>query len=371
VGAAQTAIGLRALAWAYGWQDRYAEAELFYRRALALTLTKPIGNAALDYSSVFDVSAESLHWRLGDTYFLSGRHREARAEYEAALVLVERDLGPTSRLALGTRRQIIQQDLYLGRALEAEADLRALNAEREAFGYSRNVFEEWRDGELYAALGWLELAETNLRKHLKLMDSTQGRQTKLTQFALRDLGALLIERGRLDEALPMLREAAQRLTEIGGASSHQVALIESRYARGLLASGDALAAEEQARHAWTVLHSFLGPERHETARARHELGRALVALGRQDEGLDHLRAAAATYASQFGESDVRSAEFRFVLGEALLQRSPREAEAMLDAAARLLVDAPGNQLPARVRAERWLATRGLDAATASTRAARR
>ena len=100
----------------------------------------------------------------------------------------------------------------------------------------------------------------------------------------------------------------------------------------------------------------LGLVKKGAARANHELGRALVALGRSD-GIERLRAAALNYESHFGRDDVRTAEYRFVLGEALLAVSPEEARPMLDQAARALVAAEGNVLPVRARAERWLASR--------------
>lgn len=356
----QTAIGLQALAWAYGWQDRYAEAETLYRRALALVLARDPGNSHAGNSAVFDLRPNTLHWRLGDIYYLAGRHRESIQAYRRALLLVERDLGASSRMAFSTRRQVIQQLIYLGPASQAEQALLQFKREREERGYPGHPFEGWREGELYLALGRLDEVEPRLRRHLEALESTQGRDAKLTQFALRDLGTVLIEQGNVDEALSLLREASARLTEIGGPASHQVALVGSRYARALLASGDAPAAEHHARRAWDVLRDFLGPDRHETARARHELGRALVALERRDEGIEHLRAAAASYVAQFSGEDVRSAEFRFVLGEALSRDHPREAGPLLDSSARILVDAPGNQLPVRTRAAHWLAVRASD-----------
>ena len=361
-GAPQTAFGLTSLAWALGWQDRFDEAEALYRRALAMMEAHPpVGNElAYPYGSA--IGPEGLHWRIADLDYLRGLHSESKAEMQLVLELVESSLGPRSSGAFMARRHILRQDANLGRAAESEVALRAIAAEIDAAGYESNAFDDWRDGELYLALGRLEEAETRLRTHLARMDASHGREAKLTQFALRDLGAALIELGQVDEAVPMLRGAMQRLTEIGGKSSHQVALVESHYARAMLARGDAIAAEGHVRHAWSILGEFFGQDHYLTARTQHELGRALVALGRQEEGVRHLRAAAAACVAQFTERDVRSAEFRFVLGEALAGSSPREAEALLDASARFLLDAPGNVLPVRARAEAWLASRTVEAA---------
>ncbi|MCI1730358.1 MAG: serine/threonine-protein kinase [Chiayiivirga sp.] len=369
-GAPETAVGLTSLAWALGWQDRFDEAETLYRRALAMTATHPPAGNELGFLYGSAIGPEGLHWRIADLDFLRGLHSESKAEMQLVLELVERTLGPRSSGAFMARRHILRRDANLGRAAESEVALRALAAEVDAAGYESNAFDDWRDGDLYLALGRLEEAETRLHTHLARMDASHGREAKLTQFALRDLGAVLIELGQLDEAVPMLSAAMQRLIEIGGKSSHQVALVETHYARAMLARGDALAAERHARHAWRILSEFFGPDRYLTARAQHELGRALIALGRKDEGVQHLRAAAEAYVAQFTEQDVRSAEFRFVLGEALANSSPREAEALLDASARFLLDAPGNILPVRARAEAWLASRTLAAGNDERRVAR-
>jgi tetratricopeptide (TPR) repeat protein len=364
VGAAQTALGVSALAWSFTWQDRYDDAEAMYRRSLALRSQAPRGGPELPFTSVFDATRDSLHWRLAELNFLRGRHREARAEFIAMRDLVERELGPTSRAAMAARLAIAYQEFYLGDAATAAAALREVDAERRALGITPNSYDAWRGSDVDMALGWLDAAEQKLRAHLKHVETSDGPETKLTQFARRDLGAMLVERGRLDEALPMLRETIQRLTELGGASSHQVALVESRLARGLSAAGDPVPAERHARHAWIILSDFLGSDRHETARARHELGRALVALGRAQEGLAHLRAATASYAAQFGENDLRTAAFRFELGEALRLDHPLEAAPLLEDAARVLVQAPGNLLPVRARAAQWLDARALAATSA-------
>ena len=352
VGSPETAVGLLAVAWALNWQDRYEESEKFYRLALEV---RGVPSRFSPGSTAFDSSPIGIRMRLAELNGFRGRYREARDEVVLAQEIALREYGEESASALYLRHAKLLFESQLGAVREALAGLSLLAEDRQRLGIPSSTFDQWRIAGLHLAVGHVAEAESMLRDHVAKLTESTGAEAKLTQFGRRDLGAVLLEAGKLEEAETILRAAMERLHVIHGRSDgYQAAQAESRYARARLERGYAGDAEQHARHAWVVLRDFLGPDRNETARAEHELGRALIALGRHEEGVEHLRAAAASYAAQYGEEDLRTATFQFELGDALRDTAPGEARRLLDASARVLV-APDNELPIRARAERWLA----------------
>ena len=79
--------------------------------------------------------------------------------------------------------------------------------------------------------------------------------------------------------------------------------------------------------------------------------------GRTDEGLTHLQAAHQPCVEKQLTENMKCAEISFTLGEALRDAGRPDADALLDTYAKALVEAPGNELPVRARAERWLEER--------------
>jgi tetratricopeptide (TPR) repeat protein len=347
--APEVGVGLVALGWAYSWQNRYQDAERLYRRAL--TVLGPDHNAPA-FGSTRDV-----RFQLGSLAMFQGRYDAAEREFQQALAEATKRLGPDHFYVRSIRQMLALTAFYRGRADEAETVLRALSAEViKSQGPESQRYPAWPLGRVLAGRGKMDEAVSMLRTMLGWTERASGAQAKFTQFVTRDLGAALIETGELAEAGTLLERAMAELDRIETRESYHYALVEARYARLLLARGDAAGAEARARHAWTVLRESIGEDYDEAARAAHELGRARLALGQVD-GVEFLRSAAQNYERHFGRDDVRTAEYRFVLGEALLARQPDEARSMLDQAARALVAAEGNTLPVKARAERWLAGR--------------
>ena len=99
--------------------------------------------------------------------------------------------------------------------------------------------------------------------------------------------------GKPDDALKYLQNSISVLIDVGGRSD-EVANAVSSLAHVQLDQGDLLAAEEQARHALTLLNDHedrLG----EVGNAHLLLGRSLLEQGRLEESAVALAAAEATF----------------------------------------------------------------------------
>jgi serine/threonine-protein kinase len=242
---ATLAAAHRGLADIYVALARAAEAEPHARRALELN-RQMFGDRSPDTG----MARESLAKVLGAL----DRTREAEAEFEQAIAILESALGPDN-----------------GNTLNALNNLALLRR---------------RTGDLAAV-------EQTLRRLLEANVRVRGEAHPEVGTAYQNLGTLLVDLGRIDEAAEMHARAA---------AIYDAALDETNYLTALpylslagieLRRGAPSTAEAHARRALGVLERTLPEGHYATAVARCRVGRALAAQGDADRAEDLLQAAAA------------------------------------------------------------------------------
>jgi tetratricopeptide (TPR) repeat protein len=184
-------------------------------------------------------------------------------------------------------------------------------------------------GFIRLELGDLEPAEATLR--IALATADRMGLSDVAAVTRCNLGFVLSSRGQIDEARTLYRDSIHAFQRQGSARNEGLAL--AYLAQANLASGDTLAAENDARSAVTVLHAM------ESLRPvpMAVLARALIAEGRPDEAL---AAAAAAYEAlqALGSIEEGEALVRLAYGEALAacERAVEAAHVFESARKRLL-----------------------------------
>jgi len=235
--------------------------------------------AIAEGESFSDIDRADILFRLGMCRYLLSSISTAINLFSEALALGERSGLPSDRLRLDvfswrSRCYRRQRDYEAARedvehALElAEAmhDPRALG---EAY-FQASVLAE-RDGHWVLARTYAEKAKTQYE-----ILAEQSNVARLHN----NLGGLEFLLGRPDEAIAHLKQAFAFALEVG--REHDAATAVSSLAQVHLRTGDAPKAEEQARHALSILD---GREDllDEIGNARLVLGRALLEQDRLDE----------------------------------------------------------------------------------------
>lgn len=189
--------------------------------------------------------AEALRW--------SGRDREAVATYREAIDRLTGAFGPRSPEVLNARQNLALRLGALGELLDAEAELRRLLA-----------LHRERSGPGSADVG----------------------------SALQNLASNLKSQGRLDEALPLLGEAHDVLVSALEPGHYLTAFPLLTRAEIELTRADFADAERTSRRASEILAGSLPAGHYARAVADCRVGRALLGLGRVDEGRAWIGAAA-------------------------------------------------------------------------------
>jgi DNA-binding SARP family transcriptional activator len=172
-----------------------------------------------------------------------------------------------------------ERDLVAGWAVDDLARAAGLHAARAAARGHRDALAVGRTGEGLAALaaGRVDAAEPLLREAVAL--HREAGSALGEALALERLGAALVARGALPEALEALGDGVVA-AERGGLRRHAVIRLHASLARAWLAAGDATAAEATSREAAE------GMEEHGDclvceAALRPELVRVALARGRR------------------------------------------------------------------------------------------
>jgi hypothetical protein len=204
-------------------------------------------------------------------------------------------------------------------------------------------------GRMLTDQGRLEEGTPLVRAMVEHVRKTRGPASRGTQYAERDLGAILVAAGALDEADALLRHAAELALAHSGEDCLQLAEVRAR---------------QSAQLALPVLDRGLGQDHDETAQAHHALGRAMLARRETKKAEVELELAARRYEAVFTANDVRTREYRYDWGESLAALNDPQANSVLRAAAQELVDDPRYVGATQARAKAWLAGHHIAGTTA-------
>jgi tetratricopeptide (TPR) repeat protein/predicted Ser/Thr protein kinase len=229
---------------------------------------------------------------LGNTYRTLGLIREALPHLEGAHALAEKIHGETSAQAMTLARSIALSTSDLNDPTGAEPKIREVVRALEAAGPERAPELALALGDLGRVLiecGKVEEAEATLKRSIALTRASFGPKYPELLTQMDHMGALLTDLGRFAEAEVVLREALAGRREVFGPDSPYVA-----YTLTTLAS----AVQKQGRHAETIellteslriRRVCLAPEHPSLLINMANLATALIGSGRIEESLPLLR----------------------------------------------------------------------------------
>ncbi len=262
----------------------------------------------------------AVHARLatesGDDVTAAARYRRVLSRFDAG------DPDPRTQQALGRNWTNLAVALNgLGRLAaadsayaRAEAHLqRSLPAGHSTFG---SLYSNW--ALTVHALGRLEEAERRHRQALAIKRELRHNRVEIG-LSLINLANLLVERDRVDEALPMLEEAVQIQRESFGETHLYVAAAEINLGLAHLASDRPAAADTRFAAGEAIIRDLFGPDSGLLAIARTRRGQAAHAAGDLDTAAAILAEAVAMHRRHLPN-------LRRQFGEALLYRAEAAAD---------------------------------------------
>lgn len=229
---------------------------------------------------------------LGNTYRTLGLFREAQPHLESAYALAVKIHGEGSAQALTLQRSLALTTSDLNDPTGAEPKIREVVSALEAAGPERAPELALALGDLGRVLiecGKVEEAEATLKRSIELTRGAFGPKYPELLTQMDHMGALLTDLGRFAEAETVLREALAGRREVFGPDSPYVA-----YTLTTLSS----AVQKQGRHAETIdllteslriRRICLAPEHPSLLINLANLSTALIGAGRIDEGEPVLR----------------------------------------------------------------------------------
>lgn len=229
---------------------------------------------------------------LGNTYRTLGLVREAQPHLESAHALAVKIHGPESAQALTLQRSLALTTSDLNDPTGAEPKIREVVRVLEAQGPERAPELALALGDLGRVLiecGKNEEAEATLKRSIELTRAAFGPRNPELLTQMDHMGALLTDLGRFAEAETILRKALDGRREVFGPDSPYVA-----YTLTTLSS----AVQKQGRHAETIdllteslriRRVCLAPEHPSLLINLANLSTALIGAGRIDEGEPLLR----------------------------------------------------------------------------------
>jgi tetratricopeptide (TPR) repeat protein len=238
-----------------------------------------------------DIDRAEVLYRLGASRYLLQSNATALALLNEALQLAERSPLPSDLLRSNifhwrSRCYRRQRDYEAAREdVERALELAASARDPKTLGhlyFQASILAE-RQGHWVQARNYAERA--------KALYEAVADRTNVGKL-LNNLGGLHFLLGDPDAAVRRLKEAFATALEVGNTADAAVAV--SSLAQVHLRTGDASLAEEQARHALTLLDDRID-YLHEIGSAQLVLGRALMEQDRLDEAETALRAAEASF----------------------------------------------------------------------------
>ena len=187
-------------------------------------------------------------------------------------------------------------------------------------------------GVAYRSIGEWDEAESHLRKALELVRADHGDASPNTLSAQNDLGEVLLARGKVPDAAPLLESTHQARAALLGpdhpdslVSLHNLTLL--RDAQSRLTDAEALGTELVERRS-----RVLGPDADGTLRSRANLADVQRQLGKRSDALANLDAVVAVRTARLGDDHPETLSAR--QSRALILRvsgNPADARAELEA----------------------------------------
>ncbi len=301
-------------------QDRFMEAEAFYRRALAAR-QKILGPDHADTGLAMDDLALAL---LGE-----GRYHEAEPLMRRALAIEEKAAGASSlgvALCETSLARLLRAD---GRNAESEPHFRRALAIREkALGPDDpdTASSLYNLGLMLWSAGKAPEAETVLRRSLAIRESVLGPDDPTTALSLGALALVVNAEGRDTEAEPLYRRALAATEKARGPDHPDVAQVLTNLGSLLYDQDRKVEVEPLFRRALAINQKALGADNPETAGSLNNLAFILEDEGRHTEAEALFRQALAADERTLGPRHPDTALVMSSLGE-MFRNQGRLAEA--------------------------------------------
>jgi serine/threonine-protein kinase len=320
-----------------------------------------------------------LHNNLGNLFLQSSRYEEALGQYERALVLKEKALGPEDSDVAASLANVGIASQYLGRY---EASLkqqeRALALMEKAHGPEHPTVATLADnlgmllflhlgrneeglrryeqamavrekllgaehpsvakslenvGEALTVLGRHEEAQAKLERALAIRSKALGPEHRDTASTFASLGDTLFLRGRYAEALARFEQARPLYQKVLGPEHSLVAILDNNQGSLLVEMGRYEEARVMLERSLALRKKLRGPEHVSLAFPLDSLGQLLVRRGRYEEARAKLEQALALREKALGPEHRLLGQTLLVLGELHLAKSqPAQARPLLEKA---------------------------------------
>jgi Tfp pilus assembly protein PilF len=311
-------------------QDRYEEAELRLRDALALR--RRLGGSDAAIAGTLDRLATLLQRRDDDA--------GAEALFREALGIRRGLFGDTALVVAQSLSNLGVQLFETGAYDQAEP------VHREALAIALRRLGEThpRTGELLHNLaqtqerrGALVEAESLYRRALAVKRKTLGDAHPSVTVNLNNLGGMLTSQGRLDEAGVLIREALALDRRIFGESHSYVAASLSNLVTVLRLEGEFAEAERQSHAALAINRTLFGSTHMAVANTLNDLGHTLRSQGDLPGAVRHFREAVEIAREKLGEDHLNTIAYTINLGRAVQAqgRAPEAEELLRRASSRL------------------------------------
>lgn len=289
--------------------------------------------------------------------------------YERAAALLEEALGRVHELRgddhvdtadLLALRGALRK--YLGDPGAGEADLTRALATFRRLGATDRRLALYAENELGMVLrdqGRHEEAAGVMRSALANARRSQGERATDTAATLNNLGTVLRETGELAESETVLREALALHRELHGEEHPEVAVTLTSLGLTLAKRGELEAAERYFRDGVEMIGRTRGTDHPRYAIQLHNFARFLTDIGRRDESIDVAREALPILEVSFGDHHPRTGSLLDLLaGQLAAAERFDEATAVFERAERVLRETVGRQDP-RYVVNRWRLAQAL------------
>jgi tetratricopeptide (TPR) repeat protein len=288
------AATLNHLGWLLFTLSRYEEAELLYRRALAINE----GAYGLDHHEV----AQTLN-KLAIMLKTLSRSEEAEPLYRRALAIFEATYGPDHPEVATTLNNLSILLRTLSRSEEAEPLCRrALAINEVAYGPDHPSVASTLNtlASLLDFFARSEEVEPLYRRALAIREAAYGPDHPVVATNLNSLGGELETLGRYEEAEPLYRRALAINEAAYGPDHPHVATTLGSLGWLLETLGRYEEAEPLYRRALAINEAAYGPDHPHVARALGSLGWLLKTLSRSEEAEPLCRLALAINEAAYG-----------------------------------------------------------------------
>jgi tetratricopeptide (TPR) repeat protein len=258
-------------------QGRYEQAELLYKRALAIQ-EKVLGPEHSDVATSCN--------NLAGLYDRQGRYEQAKLLYKRARAIQEKVLGPEHPDVASSLNNLAV--LYSNQGRYEQAELphkRALAIREKALGPEHpDVASSLNNlAVLYSNQSRYEQAEPLYRRALAIQETALGPEHPDVASSLNNLAALYGRQGRNEEAEPLYERALEILEKVLGSEHPDVATSLNNLAELYSNQGRHEQAEPLYERALAIREKVLGPEHPDVAQSLNNLAGLYRSQGRYEE----------------------------------------------------------------------------------------